>query len=247
MTGFRLDGRTRGVAIARAAVAAATLALAACTYRPGADNPVARSLTWFSYVGADDIRAACRPGAADRLRLIYNGVYDEQVLSYDVTALAGPGVGTGTGAMVEMRERGPSDLTRGFALADPFAPWRARGRLVKIGADQAAELRRALLDSGLRRPAPGRLRLHSSEFYWLANACIDGRFTVNAWKYPSPGFAALGFPAVLLGHDPTGTEFNPPRAANQYVEETSDRGANLGFQFELHQNRLLGASAAFGG
>jgi len=241
MTGFRLDGRARGMAIARAIVAAATLALVACTYRPGADNPVARGLTWFSYAGADDIRAACRPGAADRLRLIYNGDYDEQVLSYDVTALAG------AGAMVEMRERGPRDLTRGFALTDPFAPWRARGRLVRIGPNQAAGLRRALLDSGLRRPAPGRLRLHSSEFYWLANACIDGRFTVNAWKYPSPGFAALGFPAVLLGHDPTGTEFNPPRPANQYVDETYRRGANLGFQFELHRNRLLGASAAFGG
>lgn len=241
MTGFRLDGRTRFAALARAAVAALTLALAACTYRPGADNPIARGLTWFSYAGADDIRAACRPGAADRLRLIYNGDYDEQVLSYDVTALAG------AGAMVEIRERGPSDLTRGIAFTDPFAPWRERGRLVRIGAREAAGLRRALLDSGLRRPAPGRLRLHSDEFYWLANACIDGRFTVNAWKYPSPRFEALGFPAVLLGHDPTGTALNPPRPANQYVEETSDRGANLGFQFELHQNRLLGASAAFGG
>ena len=64
---------------ARVAVTALMLGLAACTYRPGADNPVARNLTWFSYAGAGDIRADCRPGAADRMRLIYNGDYDEQV------------------------------------------------------------------------------------------------------------------------------------------------------------------------
>ena len=89
-----------------AAVTVLVLALAACAYRPGADNPVARSLTWFSYAGAGDIRAECRPGAADRLRLIYNGDYDEQVRSYDVTAVAAGG------GMVEVEANGAGELLR---------------------------------------------------------------------------------------------------------------------------------------
>lgn len=232
---------------AAAVVAALTLALAACTYRPGADNPVARSLTWFSYAGAGDIRAACRPGAADRFRLIYNGDYDEQVRSYDVTALAADdGPKGGAGAIVEIRVRGRADLTRGLALADPFGPWRAEGRLVRIAAGEMAALRQSLRDSGLMRPAPARLRLDSNEFYWLASACLDGRFTVNAWKYPSPRFAALSFPAVLLRHDATGIGLNPPRPANQYPEQAFNRFVEDGFEFLLDRNRLLGGGAAFG-
>ena len=114
---------------ARVAVTALMLGLAACTYRPGADNPVARNLTWFSYAGAGDIRADCRPGAADRMRLIYNGDYDEQVRSYDVTALSAGG--SPVGGKVEIRVRGPQDLTRGISLFDLFGAWRAEGRLVQ--------------------------------------------------------------------------------------------------------------------
>ncbi len=224
----------------RAAVTVLVLALGACTYRPGADNPVARSLTWFSYAGADDIRADCRPGAADRLRLIYNGDYDEQVRSYDVTAVAAGG------GKVEIRVRGPQDLTRGVLLFDLFGPWRAEGRLVRIGSNELAELRRALGDSGLRQPAPSHLRLESSEYYWLASVCLDGRFTVNAWKYPSPRFEALSFPAVLLRHDSTGIALEPPQPANQYPDQQTDRYLEFGFEFEVHGNRLLGGGAAFG-
>ncbi len=243
----RRRGLRPGNATAAAAVAAVALALGACTYRAGADNPVARNLTWFSYAGAHDIRAACRPGAADRFRLIYNGDYDEQVRSYDVVALAADdGPKGGAGAMVEVRVRGPADLSRGLALADPFGPWRAEGRLVRITAGEMAGLGRALRDSGLLRPAPDRLRLDSNEFYWLASACLDGRFTVNAWKYPSPRFAALSFPAVVLRHDATEIDVNPPRPANQYPEQAFERFVDDGFEFQIRGNRLLGGGAAFG-
>ncbi len=229
---------------ARAAVTVLVLALAACTYRPGADNPVARSLTWFSYAGAGDIRADCRPGAADRMRLIYNGDYDEQVRSYDVTAFAAGG--SPVGGKVEIRVRGPQDLTRGVLLFDLFGPWRAEGRLVRIGAGELADLRRALGDSGLARPAPDGLRLDSNEFYWLASVCLDGRFMVNAWKYPSPRFEALSFPAVLLRLDPTGIALNPPQPAYPLPERFNDRFAEPRFEFQVHGDRLLGSGAAFG-
>lgn len=235
------QGHTRqqplGLAVALAVVA---LVVAACTYRPGADNPVAVRLTWFSYAEAADIRDACRPGAADRFRVIYNGHYDEQVRSYDVTALA-------DGAMVETRVRGDGNLTRGIMLGDPFGPWRAEGRLVRIGIPELDALRRALGDSGLTRPPSAPLRLDSTEFYWLVNACLDGRFVVNAWKFPTARFAALGFPVVLMGHDPTGIELNPPRPANQFPERKYERVGDDAFQFLLEGNRLNTGGAAFGG
>ncbi len=223
------------------AAAVLALALAACTYRPGVENPVARSMTWFSYAGAGDIRSACRPGDADRFRLIYNGDYDEQVRSYDVTAL-----GSGGGAMFEARVRERADLSRGLSFGDPLGPWRGRGKLARLGPDETAGLRRAFVDSGLLRPTPKRLRLDSNGFYWLASVCLDGRFTVNAWKYPSSRFKALSFPAVLLRHDLTGIELNPPRSAEQYPEPASDRYGEDGFEFMLDGNRLHGGEAVFG-
>ena len=222
---------------ARAAVAFLVLLLAGCDYRPGADNPVARNLSWFSYARADDIRASCLPGAADRMRMIYNGDYDEQVRSYDVTALA-------VGGKLEIRVRGPQDLARGFLLFDAFGAWRAKGQLVRMGANQLADLRRALDGSGLTRPTPDRLRLQSREFYWLVSACLDGRFTVNAWKYPSPRFDKLSFPTVLLRLDPTGIALERPQPAGRFYETFNDRYVETGFEFKLHRNRLLDGGSA---
>src|SRR6185295_10649270 len=48
------------------------------------DQPVVRSLNWFAYVAADDIRAACQPGGRNRLRLVYNALWEEQVRTYEV-------------------------------------------------------------------------------------------------------------------------------------------------------------------
>src|SRR5438105_4793936 len=48
------------------------------------DQPIVRSLNWFSYVAAEDIRAACRPGGRSRLRLIYNALWEEQVRAYEL-------------------------------------------------------------------------------------------------------------------------------------------------------------------
>ena len=128
----------------RAAVTVLVLALAACAYRPGADNPVARSLTWFSYAGAGDIRAECRPGGADRLRLIYNGDYDEQVRSYDVTAVAAGG------GMVEVRVRGPQDLYPGRITLRPV---RAVAGRRSAGSDRCERIGRTALSTRRQRAA----------------------------------------------------------------------------------------------
>jgi len=60
-----------------------------------------RSLNWFSYVAAEDIRAACRPGGRNRLRLVYNALWEEQVRAYEVflqpDGTAGVNIGVGEG------------------------------------------------------------------------------------------------------------------------------------------------------
>src|SRR5471030_2703718 len=50
------------------------------------DNPLGRSLGWFSYLDAADIRDSCAGGTGERYRLVYNAVWGEQVRGYDVAA-----------------------------------------------------------------------------------------------------------------------------------------------------------------
>ena len=47
------------------------------------DMPIIRSFHWFDYVGGDDIRQACGKDGRNRLRLVYNAIYDEQVRAYE--------------------------------------------------------------------------------------------------------------------------------------------------------------------
>src|SRR5260370_39356006 len=48
------------------------------------EQPIVRTFNWFSYVGGDDIRSACVPGGRNRVRLVYNALWEEQVRVYDV-------------------------------------------------------------------------------------------------------------------------------------------------------------------
>lgn len=42
-------------------------------------------------------------------------------------------------------------------------------------------------------------------------ACVGGRLTFNAFRFPSDRFANLTFPRLLFDWDPTGIAVNPPR------------------------------------
>ena len=71
-------------------VAAFGLALAASpmasAQRPDryVDPPIVRSFNWFAFVGGDDIRANCGKEGRNRMRLIYNAIYSEQVRTYEL-------------------------------------------------------------------------------------------------------------------------------------------------------------------
>jgi hypothetical protein len=94
------------------------VASAAWAQRPdrNVDQPIVRSLNWFSYVASDDIRAACRPGGRDRLRLVYNALWEEQVRTYELFLQPDGTAGLNIGVLVD---QGPATTSR----TSPSASW----------------------------------------------------------------------------------------------------------------------------
>ena len=179
--------------------------LAACAYQGRIEEPATIKLTWYGYLGGDDIRRTCQPGAAPRYRFVYNGHYDEQLRSYEVAGA------DGGGADFKARVMGPSRphvvLSHPFDILDPWR-WIVSERRLEAAA--FADLVAALERSGVGEPPPV-MSLLSTEFYWVVSGCRDGRFLFNVWRYGTPRFEALRFPEALLGHDETEVALNPPR------------------------------------
>lgn len=187
------------------AIFAALFVVAGCASTGPSDSPGARNLSWFSYVGGDDIRVACAPGASDSFRLVYNAIYAEQVRSYDIrtTPLYG-------GAQMEVRVQAPAVIGK-IALDVPLVPWEPRLSHRALTEAELTALTGALDASGAFGPPPRGLKLNSGAFYWVVSACRDGDFRFNAFLYPSPRYDGLSFVEVLAGLDDSGIDFNPPR------------------------------------
>ena len=231
---------------------------AACAYQEGADDPVTRKLNWFSYLNADDVRESCGPGTAVRYRLVYNGVYfapgNEQVRTYDIA----PDPVRADGYRVKVRVIGALELNNviiddpiGTLFNDPrdfLAPGRGVIEYVTVSDSDLDALDRSLAASGFFEPAPAGLHLRSEDFFWLAAACINGRFVYNAYKWPSEAFANAAFPDVLVSWDPTGIPVNPPKKLTNldiYGEETPEEGETQGFTLEVGDNGLVGIHTLF--
>lgn len=217
--------------------------LSACTYRGQIDQPLTQKATWFSYLNGDDIRARCQPGSGFEYRLVYNGRYDEQIRSYELRDdRAG-----GAYLTARVQEGSGIDLTK-LSVTDPFKnnAWTKSSK--QLSPDQLIKLEQAFEESGAGKATSEGLRLFSGEFYWLANICYDGVFVFNAWRYPSPRFAELSFPDVLLALDETGVPFNPPReiAAAERIQANDShpdrRDYNPTFNVEVGDNGLKGAA-----
>ena len=84
------------------------------------EQPIARSFNWFAYVGAKDIREACKPGGRNRIRLIYNALYDEQVRTYEIFLQPDGIAGMNIGVLAD--QGNVSNLVIGNA-ADVLSPW----------------------------------------------------------------------------------------------------------------------------
>ncbi|HEX2581326.1 MAG TPA: hypothetical protein VHL08_05050 [Dongiaceae bacterium] len=190
----------------------------ACHYDPhqsgGIDNPVYRKLAWFSYLDGSDIRDGCVAGSPVRYRLIYNGQYEKQVRSYEISA---------TGAGATLLARSASGLgTLNFTLGSPsdiFGPWRWRTARVTLTPEEYRDFRALLAQSGFHDGAPNGKRLYSRDYYWVAQGCEDGRYYFNAWVHAQGDFTRVRFSNFLLAHDQTGDAFRPPRPVSAAERE----------------------------
>lgn len=230
------------------ALAAGALMIVSCTYRGGEmDNPTARSLTWFSYANGDGIREACGPGARDRIRLIYNGVWDgyltnapSQVRTYDIAAVM-----DGQGAAMATRVFGFGDMST-IGSDDVLAPWRGTKAETLLSPREYAELKRVLAESGYFEASPYGLRLPANRFFWLAAGCVDGRFRLNGWLHPSDRFDRVKLAQALAAVDKTGIPFTTPVDVERFPPMLSAGPAGEGvprrepsFVLQLGPDRLL--------
>lgn len=206
----------------------------ACAYS-GADDRLSMKLQWFAMLGGDDIRATCQAGAPDRLRLVYNGIYQEQARIYDLRRGAG-----GYGGSVRIKQ--PLSLGN-LALSredfDALEPLRLKDTPVTLDPGAARRLDDALASDGAFTGGPDGLRLDSDGFYWTIAACWQETFRFNAYIWPSKRFDGLAFPALLLAADPSEVPVNPPRRATKmelYGAETTPLDA--AFQLRLSGDRL---------
>lgn len=184
-------------------VGLALLAVTGCVYQPGDEaSPWTRRATWFSFIAGDDLRAACRPGAPDRFRIIYNGNWSEQVRIYQV--------GADEPRVLEQRVIEQPSASE-FSLSDPLAPWRGTAKSLTLSDEEYAVLLHHLEQSGAYRSPDATLTLAADQFYWLAASCHDGTFHLAAWLYPSDAFAHASFVTWLTAIDTTGIPVNPPR------------------------------------
>ncbi|HYM31548.1 MAG TPA: hypothetical protein VEU47_09630 [Candidatus Cybelea sp.] len=196
-------------------------------------NPVGRTLTWFSYVGGDDIRVRCVPGSLDVWRFVYNGHYMEQIRSYDMTADQ-----LGPGAILQVRAAGRSTVLA-MDLRDPFSVWRGQIDQRFLQANDRRKIVDALAASGFSGPAPEGLRLRSDAFYWAVSACQGGVFHFNAWQQPGTDLSRLAFIKTLLDVDRTGLPLNPPNDAVLPPYDPSPRAGYVQFLLTVGKNGLV--------
>lgn len=212
------------------------LILGACGPREGfLGNPLTRSISWFSTVGGDDIRAACRPGAPDRARLIYNAAWGIQVRVYELAS--GP---PGDGARLS-----------GFVFAEPDlrvvvfdnlavgGPWDGAFASTRLAARETDRLWAALRADGLGGPSPAGLDLPSWGTWWAASACLDGRFAFMAWAHPGAAFSRLGFAPMVFAQDPVRIGVLPPGTGQPPVMAGRD-ATNTGFTLRVGRSGLVG-------
>lgn len=180
------------------------LGLGGCASPGPVNNPIASSLTWFSYVGGEDLRRDCLPGQPARFRLVYNGRYKEQVRSYDLTLDP-----SGGRSVLQSRVTGARSVSV-VDLRNPFAPWEPAFHERLLTPDQTRSLVRAIQASGFDRPAPDGTFLRSDGYYWVASACRDGRFHFMAWAPGEADLHRLAFVPELLRLDESRIAYNLP-------------------------------------
>lgn len=170
-----------------------------------ADNYLLRNFTWFGTLDGKDLREACVPGAPDRLRFVYNGVWQEQIRRYELERPF-----PGAPATLDARVLTKPDFSN-FRISELFLGARDYSSRAVLDEGAFRQLVDALTADGFAAPVPSGLTLPSDGFYWVVTGCLGGRFDINGWLHPTDRFKALRFPALLFARDATGIAVNPPR------------------------------------
>jgi len=175
------------------------------------DQPIVRSLNWFSYVAAEDIRATCHPGGRSRLRLIYNALWEEQVRAYEIFLQPDGTAGLNVGVLVD---QGPATAVSGITIGGAggiTGPWRMRHGQRLLTAAESGQLMGALQASAAFGPPRDGLRLPDNDFWWTVASCRNGVWGFQAYHYPTDHFTNVRFAEKLFAFDSVGIPINRPR------------------------------------
>jgi hypothetical protein len=172
------------------------------------DLPVVRSVSWFGYVGGDDIRAACQPGTRSHIRLIYNALWEEQVRAYDLFPQPDGTAGLNVGVLADQGNVATLSVSNGL---DVMNPWRMKKGQRLLNAVETRDLMTALQASAAFGPPRDGLRLPDNDFWWTVASCRDGVWGFQAYHYPTDGFANVKFADRLWALDEVRVPINKPR------------------------------------
>lgn len=225
-------------AVALILVGAVAGVLAGCASQGPNDNPVARKLSWFSYMEGGDIRAACGPNAPNSYRLVYNGVFTEQVRSYDLGADRRLNVG-----VIEAADVSQFSIS---TLGGLLNPWRAKTAFRNLSDAEVGRITSALeRDGAFGAPAVGT-ELSSKGFFWTIAACHRGRYHFTALAWPSPSWLNATFDDVVFDLDPSPIAVNPPRRTDTTRDTKRGRYGHVienEFHTKVGENGLFGVIA----
>src|SRR5260370_10916487 len=128
------------------------------------EQPIVRSFNWFSYVGGDDIHSACAPGGRNRVRLVYNALWEVQVRVYDIFLQPDGTAGLNIGVLADQGHGGNLSTLLIGEGSDVTGPWRMRKGQRVLGTAETRELLGLLQASASFWPPRGGLRLPDHAF-----------------------------------------------------------------------------------
>ena len=215
------------------------LLLVACSYNNKEDqSPLARKLSWFSYLASNDIREKCGNTVVNQFRFVYNGMYLEQVRAYDLGPIHRDL------ARIKMKITQKVELSlleTDTKKMDFLKPWRPIKSNTDIRRTDVELLIKSLESVAFFSPNKSVTRLPSKDFYWLVTACVRGVFFQRAYLWPQYKFEDLGFISLLKSWDFSNIPYNLPRKTDLFdIYGTNDeKKYSNNFNFILDKGTLL--------
>ena len=172
------------------------------------DPPIVRSFNWFAFVGGDDIRANCGKDGRNRMRLVYNAIYSEQVRTYELFLQPDGTTGLGIGVLADQGVVSNLLMNNG---GDVLKPWSMKRGERILNPGETRDLMALFQESAAFGPPRDGQRLPDVDFWWTVASCRDGVWGFQAYHYPTDGFANVRFAQKLFSFDTVPVPVNPPR------------------------------------